>query len=74
MRQPALQQFPKDSKVVYSNRPGNRFSAIVLTAHKDGTRTVRLQWYLDREGKESQGCYQGDKFRVPPHMLSVWQG
>lgn len=68
----ALVRFPKDSTVIYSNRPRNRYSARVLVAHKDGSRTIRLLWPLDIYGKEMLGAYQGDKFRVGPEMLSDW--
>lgn len=69
-----LVQYPKDSTVVYTSGRGNRFTARVLVAHKDGDRTIRVQWPLDQQGQEMTGAYQGDKWRVGPHMFSVWQG
>lgn len=49
---------------------GPKVAAMVLTAHRDGTATVKARFTLDAEGKQD-GMYLGYRYRVPVSALSA---
>ncbi len=53
----------KGDYLVYVSGHGNRFQALVLRAHRDGTFTVLVQWPLTA-ADTTCGCYQGDTWRI----------
>lgn len=54
--------YTKDEAVKYTTN-GQVVRAIVRTVHRDGTRTVEAQHFLDEEGR-SRGPYLGFKYRL----------
>jgi len=70
-----LVRFPKDSTVRYTSGMGFPFTARVLVAHLDGSRTIRVLWRIGADGQEmTGGGYYGQKHRVGPDQLAEWEG
>ena len=62
--------YEKHQKVVYTAASGAKFSARVETRHRSGALTVKLLFPLEKNGREMDCGYMGDRYRVDPTHLS----
>lgn len=66
-------KFSKGDAVFFNGgqRRGNPVSAEVVTAHRDGTATVRARFSVDAEGRDIPGTFLGFKARTSNANLFV---
>jgi hypothetical protein len=64
-------QMKKGQCVTYLAQGGEgpKVAAVILTAHKDGTATVKARFVVNAEGKQ-EGGYLGYRYRVPVGTLA----
>jgi len=54
----------KGQWIKYRSWCGKLYTAIIRTAHKDGSLTIEVYFPLRPNGSENTFCFQGDKFRI----------